>query len=76
MHVIVFLAVGSRDEAHADGDHNLPRGDLGHASCQKKETAETYLGGLVHDAAVMVLAYFVIPSVTPPRARERWQGST
>ena len=64
------------DKAHADGDHKLPSGDPGHAPCQEKGTAETYLGGLVHDAAVMVLAYVVIPSVTPPRARERWQGST
>ena len=35
----------------------MPRGDLGHDSCQKKGTAETYLGGEVNDTLVMVPAY-------------------
>ena len=35
----------------------MPRGDLGHDSCQKKGTAETYLGGEVNDTLVMVPVY-------------------
>ena len=53
-----------------------PGGYLGYDSCSTEETAETYLGGEVNDAVVKVPAYFMIPSISPPRMREQLQGLT
>ena len=52
-----------------------PRGDLGADSCQKKGTAETYLGEEANDTLVMVPAYRNDSQRRPPRTRERWQGN-
>ena len=54
MHDIHCHVDGKRDGEHAGEDPGVPRGDLGHASCQDAETAETYLGGKANDAVMTV----------------------